>query len=190
MKKKRFKILSIVCLLLSVSLVVTIVSLGAAKSDVALLEAQVAELGEKNKQLEELTQSLRNQLTVAALPHSGDFPAESYCTLYVDNWSVSGDVLNIDAYAQAFLTSPMSFTSKIEIWKDDTVLISRSIVLEPGESSSVYEAAASVQFDLPQLAEGEEIELWLMVAPTAGTPLFSCAAGWYLDNGQLMLIAG
>lgn len=188
MKKKVSLIFPVICILLIAALVVSFLQLKSVKGDVKELEKQVKELAEENQQLSSINLAL--QLQVDSLTASpADLP-DSYCSLFVDSWSVKNNMLTVDGLAQAVFLDHTNFTAKIEIWKDNEVLSSQNISLTTGGADAVYEGAVSVKFEIPQIEAGEELELWLMVAPENGTPLFSCGAGWYLENGQMMIIAG
>lgn len=189
MKKKISIIFPVISLLLAAALAVSVFALISVKSDVAALEQQVLKLTEDKQQLEALNRLLQMQ-TSAPAENGEAITEEPYCTMYVDSWSLENNLLTVDTFAQAYLPAGGDFIAKAEIWKDDQVLTSQSIVLEPGESVSSYEASATVKFDMSELLHHEEFELWLMVAPANGSPLFYCAGGWYLENGQLMVIAG
>ena len=189
MKKKISIIFPIISLLLAAALAFSVFALVSVKSDVAALEQQVLELTEEKQQLEALNRLLQMQTRVSG--ENGETAVEEpYCIMYVDSWNLENNLLTVDTFAQAYLPAGGDFISKVEVWKDDAVLTSQSIVLEPGESASSYEASATVKFDMSELLHHEEFELWLMVAPAGGTPLFYCAGGWYLENDQLMVIAG
>jgi len=192
MKKKRNLPLLIVCLLLLAALIGSLFLLRSAKEDVKQLEAQILELGEKNQQLSALNQALQTQLD-SSLSQSGPaavYIEEDYCTLVVDSWSVSGNVLTADTFAQAIFIGDPEFTAKIELWRGDAVVSSHPVTLSPSEASNVYEGKVSVSFEMPEIPEGEELQLWLMVEPEGRTAVFTYAAGWYLENGQWMLISG
>ena len=193
MKKKIFLIFPIICILLAIALVVSVFQIRSAKSDVKELEKQIAELAEENQQLESINLALQIQVDSLTGTSSG-FPGvssdSSYCALFLDSWNLKNNVLTAEGLAQAVFDEHTDFTAKIEIWKNDEVLSSQDISLTTGGADPVYEAAVSVAFEIPELAPEEELELWLMVAPETGTPMFACGAGWYLENGQMMIVAG
>ena len=189
MKKKISIIFPIISLVLAAALAFSVVTLFSLKSDVTALEKQVLKLTEEKQQLEALNRLLQMQTSVPA-ENGESTAADPYCIMYVDSWNIENDLLTVDAFAQAYLPDAGEFISKVEVWQNDVVLTSHSIVLEPGETLSSYEASVTVKFDMPDVADGEEIQLWLMVAPANDAPLFYCAGGWYLENGQLLTIAG
>ena len=186
MKKKIPVIFPILCILLVLALAVSFLRLRSVQSDVAELEKQIAELAAENQQLSSINLALQLQVDSLTDTPSGD----SYCSLFVDSWSVKNNILSVQGLAQAVFPRHLDFTAKIEIWKNDEVLSSQDISLTTDGADPVYESQVTVKFEIPEVAPGEELELWLMVAPESGTPLFSCGAGWYLENSQMMIIAG
>ena len=190
MKKKISVFFPILCLILIAALVVSFFLLRAAKSDVAALEKQITKLTAENQQLSSINLALQIQVDSLTADPSDISADGSYCSLFVDSWTVKNNTLTVDGFAQAVFADHVNFDAKLEIWKDDEVLSSQDITLTTDGADSIYEANVSVKFEIPQISPEEELELWLMVAPAGGTPLFSCGAGWYLENGQLMIIAG
>ena len=89
-----------------------------------------------------------------------------------------------------FLTAPAAFSARLELWKGDAVYSSQPVTLNATEADTVFEANLSTSFRIPELSSGEELQLWLMVEPEGSEALFACAAGWYLENGELMIITG
>lgn len=191
MKSKTNTILMIVCVILCAALLVSVFALRSAKADVKELQVQLLELTEENDQLSNLNQGLRLQLDNLFLSGSANtYYEEDYCALLVDDWSVTEGVLSFDAFAQLFLTAPVDFTARLELWRGDTVFDAQQVTLKETEASTVFEANLSASFDIPEIKDGEELQLWLMVEPEGGEALFACAAGWYLENGDLMIITG
>ena len=117
-------------------------------------------------------------------------PDRYYCTLVIDTWTAHDGKLDVSTFAQATLPEGMEATAQIELWKDSTVLESQPITLGAGEGEGICEADVSVTFDLPEIAVDEELQLWLTIDVDGAQALFSCAGGWYLEDGQLMLITG
>lgn len=192
MKNKASVFLLILCVLLCAALAVSVLSLRSARSDVAQLEAQLLELAEEKAQLDNLNQTLRFQLDSYFLSQSGSnvYIEEDYGSLMVNSWSVTDGVLAVDALAEVFLTAPADFTASIELWRGEAVVASQPVTLNPTEADTVFEAELSVSFALPRIADGEELQLCLMVQPAAGDAFFAYGAGWYPENGELAIITG
>jgi len=191
MKKKHTLPLLIVCAVLAVALVVSLLMLGSARKDAAELEAQILKLTKENDELDNLNQALRLQLDSLYLGGSANpYFEEAYCALLVDEWTAEDGTLQFDAFAQVFLTAPAAFSARLELWKGDAVYSSQPVTLNATEADTVFEANLSTSFRIPELSSGEELQLWLMVEPEGSDALFACAAGWYLENGELMIITG
>ena len=194
MKLKTPTLFLIICLILATALLLSVISLVSAKSDVAALEEQIRTLEDQNHQLTALNQTLQAQIdaqsnmiqTVVDPVDTEDF----YCTLVVDTWEVKDSTLTVHTFAQAVLAESVKSNAQIELWRGETVLASQPIALDLGEADGVFEADASVSFELPEIEADEELQLWLMVEPAGSDALFACGAGWYLEDGQLMIITG
>ena len=193
MKKKSSVLSLIICLALSAALAVSLLTLRSVRSDLAELETALAKLTAENEQLDNLNQTLKLQLDNYFLSQAGSpgtYVEEDYCSLIVDDWSAEGNVLSFDTLAQVFLTVPTDFTAKIELWRGESVYASQPVTLNPTEAATVFEAQLSSSFEIPQIDAGEELQLCLLVETAQGNTFFAYAAGWYLENGQLMIITG
>ena len=192
MKKKRNLPLLIINLLLLAALAVSLFFLHAVKADLKVLQVQLLELTEENAQLSNLNYALQLQLDNQFLQDSGasSYVEEDYCALMIAQWSAQDGVLTFDAQAEVFLTAPAEITARLELWRGDAVYASQPITLTKADSDTAYQTALTASFQLPQIAEGEELQLWLMVETDTGNTLFACAAGWYLEDGQLAMITG
>ena len=192
MKKKRNLPLLILNLLLLAALAVSLFFLHAAKADLKVLKVQLLELTEENARLNNLNYALQLQLDNQFLQDSGasSYVEEDYCALMLAQWSEQDGILSFDAQAEVFLTAPAEITARLELWRGDAVYDSQPITLTKADSDTAWQTALSASFSIPQIAEGEELQLWLMVETDTGNTLFACAAGWYLENGQLAMITG
>lgn len=192
MKKKRNLPLLIINLLLLAALSVSLFFLYDTKSDLAVLQAQLLELTDENARLNNLNYALQLQLDNQFLQDSGasTYVEEDYCALMIAQWSAQDGILSFDAQAEVFLTTPAEITARLELWRGDAVYDSQPVTLTKADSDTAYQTALTASFQLPQIAEGEELQLWLMVETDTGKMLFACAAGWYLENGQLAMITG
>lgn len=191
MKNKTSVIMLIVCVILCSALLFSLFSLRAVKSDVSALETQIRVLADENDRLSNLNQALRLQLDSIFLSgSSGTYVEEDYCSLLVDSWSEEDGILSFDAFAQVFLTVPVDFTARLELWRGDSVFSAQPVTLNETEAATVFEGNLSNSFEIPEISDGEELQLWLMVEPADGTPLFACAASWSMEDGSLMIITG
>lgn len=175
MKTKKSAILVIVCLLLAAALALSVFALVAAKKQVAALEEE--------------NHALKAQIENMSVTYDW-LPEETYCTLVVADWSVSGNVLTANTFAQAVLADPAVSDARIELRRGETVLDSQSVTFGSGDAPGIYEVDASVTFDFPEIGADEELQLWLVVESESAGLLDSCGGGWYHENGEWMLITG
>ena len=177
MKKKTLTLVLIICAVLAVVLV-SVIALTSANNDTPAPEVDDV--------------SVQNQPE----NNPGQDPLEVLdsnnpdCALILNDWKVQDNVLTIDAFAQAFLPGVENFEARIDFWKNDTVLESNALTLNPGEGTDSYEAEVAVDFAVPELGADEELQVWLIVELGDTDVVYSCGAGWYAENGQLMLITG
>ena len=198
MKKNALTITLILCAVLAAALLLTGISLVTAKAEIKDAQAQIQFLTAQVQALEQQNQSLQAQpdnQTTAVPPvqtQTSTVDAEDfYCTLVIDDWTVQNGILAVDAFAQAYLDTNIKSTAQIELWRGDAVLETQEILLDIGEAEGMFEAdIVGAAFTLPEITAGEELQLWLMVKPSGSDALFSCGAGWYLEDGQLMIITG
>lgn len=191
MKKKRRQPLLIPCILLALALVVSLFFLLRARSDVKELEEALLELTEEKAATDNLNEALRIQLDSYFLGvPNGAYLEEDYCSLLVDDWSENNGKLNVDTFAQVFFAVPTDFSAKLELRHGDTVISSQNVTLNPTEADTVFEAGLSTSFDVPDLSSGEELQLCLMIEPANGNSFFAYAAGWLLEDGNLVIITG
>lgn len=176
MKKNTLTITLIVCAVVAAILLLAMILLIPSKPDDAAQNVQ--------------TQPTQPQLTE---PENAVNPMDMedyYCTLVIDTWSAENGKLTVGTFAQAVLPEDFDYTAQIELWKNNAVLSSEPITMGAGEDKGICEADVTVTFDLPEIAVDEELQLWLTVDVDGAQALFSCGGGWYLEDGQLMLITG
>lgn len=178
MKQKSLTISLLVCAVLAAALLLSVVALISAKSEISALEDQVHALSAQ------LDAASNQTVSVNAIPE-GD-----YCTLIIEKWSAENGILTVDALAQAALPANTNAQARIELWDKTDILSSQPFTLDARKELGIYEAETTVQFELPKMDEGDELQLWLIVEPEGGLDIFSCGAGFYLEDGQVMIIAG
>lgn len=182
MKIKTNKLYLIICAVLAAALLLSIIGFFVARSDAKELEEEVAALLDENQQLKLLNQALEAQVGVWE-------NNETYCELSVGEWSEKNGSLNVSAYAQAFLPAGAQVNARLELWHGPDVIGSEPVTLAPGEGGA-YEAEVSASFKVPSLKEDEELQLWLVIDSDSFNTISFCGAGWYEENGQLLVIAG
>lgn len=186
MSKKGYWIIIVISVILAVAVLLSAGALIAARNEIAELSTQMQVLQEEN-------QALRLQISYENAfwtPIQTEADREYYCTLVVDRWGIEDDNLTVHTFAQAALEESIKFTARLELRNGNTIVSSQPITLDIGEADGIFEADVSATFQIPEISENEELQLWLAVEPAGGTELFACGAGWYLENGQLLLISG
>jgi len=183
MKTKKISIHLIVCAVLAVALLLSVIGFFSARADVKELEAEVLILAEENQQLKLLNQALQSQFNMQD-------DTEIYCELSVGDWSEKDGTLTGTAYAQAFLPIGAQSTARIELWHGPDVVGSEPVALDPDAVGGFCEAEASFSFKIPTLQADEDLQLWLVIDSDSFNTISSCGAGWYEENGQLLVIAG
>ena len=181
MKKNTLTICLIIFVILAAALLLSVVGLVSAKSEVNALNDLIQTLEKENEALK--AQMLANPVQVGSTD-------ESYCTLMVDTWTKDADTLTVVSFAQAILPENTTFSAQMELRVDSVVVASQPVILNPGEADGIFEANVSASFQTPEIGANEQLQLWLVVEPTGYDALSACGADWYVENGQLMLIAG
>ena len=176
MKQKSLKITLIICAVLAAVLLLAIVLISAKPEN--------AVHGDGNE-------TLNPQQNSSSVHHgSPAFTDRDYCTLAIDKWGEENGILTIDVFAQAVITGDVTASARIELWKNDDVLAAHPVTLGDGEAANVYESEVSVQFEIPEMNTEDELQLWFIVELSDDTVLFSSDASFYLENGELMIMAG
>jgi hypothetical protein len=191
MRTKRRQQLLIPCILLAVALLISLFFLFLAHREIKELDEALQIVTEQKEATDNLNKALRIQLDSYFLGIPGsNYVEEDYCALLVDNWSESKGTLKLDTFAQVFFTAPTDFTAKLELWRGEAVVATEVVTLNPTEAETVFEANLSTTFDIPTLSADEELQLCLMIEPANGNSFFAYAAGWQLENDNLVIITG
>ena len=174
MKKKTLNISLIICVLLAVALLVSLIFLVRAYSQIDALTAQVEQLQ---------AQSQAGQL------HDGVLDEDGYFTFIADAWETTGDKLMVSAYAYAELPAGSDYPATLQLRLGSEVVASQPVTLTQGEADGIFEADLEASFQLPTLGSEDLLQLWLVVDTGSGTRS-ACGAEWYMEGTELMLIAG
>ena len=177
MKKKTLTLILIICAVLAVVLV-SVMALSAANKNVSAPEGAGSSV--QSQQGNASTQDPA-QVLDSTRPN---------CILILNDWNVTDNVLTIDAFGQAYLPDAEQFEARIDFWKNNDVLESRPITLNPGEGTDSYEAEIAGDFEIPELGADDQLQIWLIVELGQMDVVYSCGASWYSEDGQLMLITG
>lgn len=122
----------------------------------------------------------------------------AYCNLVVGEWYVRDDMLTLEAcYAHIHTpqlgSSTEAYTAvRIVLKHGDEVLAEEAISpAETEEGSGSYTCEVTdIVFALPDLPEGDQVDLWLEATLSSGQVLTSCAATWYAMPGGFSMAAG
>lgn len=188
MKTKTLKISQILCIVLAAALLLTVVLLIGAKSEVSDLEKEVQAL---NEQVQSLHAQL-NSHSVSVVPGTDNVEEDGdYSTFIIDYWAANDGMLTVSSSVYVGMFSDELSGARVELWRGDAVVQSIPLALAEGEAEDVYEAVLTdVTFTIPQIDSTEELQLWLVVESANGNPVFTCGAGWYLEGDELMLVSG
>lgn len=122
----------------------------------------------------------------------------TYCNLVPEDWTAADGTLTISAchiqvqLPQLSVSDSLSCESaKLVLCRGAEALESLDVTLAPGEGSRSYEASAeNTAFSLPELVDGDDLELWLEVTLSDGQDLSVCGGSWFFAEGQLQMVAG
>lgn len=146
-----------------------------------------------------------SEATTLASPENPVYPElvnladalSAYCNLVVGEWYVKDDVLTLETGNASIHTSQLTGSdgeytdARLVLKHGDEILaetpISPAATDEPGSfACSITDAA----FPLPDLPEGEAVDLWLEVTLSDGQQLTTCAATWYAMTSGYSMAAG
>lgn len=124
----------------------------------------------------------------------------AYCNMMLDSWVAEGGKLTISlAYLQAQLPRLSESGDMPTITKSRLLLVYNgedfsdlAVTLEPGEGPGAYELTLSGG-DLgwpTELAEGDNLDLYLEVELSDGGKLTTMGGSWYYGDGGLDLVVG
>lgn len=176
MKKNLTSVIALVCALLT--LIIALFCLHTLKqtnealsAKIAVLEAQVAQL--------------RPQMEGSAV----ELPDVS-CNLLVDSWSADEKQLTADLFAVAQLEEGLTVSqAQLYLTCGDQSQV-RDIEMSPGEGENSFESnLPGLVFDLPEMEEGSELTLELIVTTTGGRNIHA-RVNWYLEDARLELVSG
>jgi len=122
-----------------------------------------------------------------------------YCHLVMEDFRYEEDTLTaLGCYAQLQLPllssaaqAPEYSRAQLVLCRNGEALSSQTVVLTPGEGSGCFETTVdSMEFAVPALEEGDLLELQLEAVLSDGTTVAASGAGWFRENGELILAVG
>lgn len=161
------------------------------------LEERVAALEGQVAALEARVDALEAENAPPAAPESaGDSDPIAELNLY--DWSFEGDTLTVNgAFARVMQLANSDGTisqigeSRVVLYRNGTELYHETFQLLPGEASDSYELELEFfGFHLPDLAEGDALELQLEITLSDGRSLTAWGGSWDYADGSLLMIAG
>lgn len=122
----------------------------------------------------------------------------AYCAMMVEDSTVEDGVLTITAgYAQVQL--PRIGQSKDAVKAVDAELVLRAagsevsrcdLELKAENETTLTGEVIGLTFDLPEMEDDEQLELWMEVTLSDGQTLFTTGGSWYYNGGELFLVVG
>ena len=168
-----------------------------ADGKLAYLEEQMLLLQDRVSALEAENAQLRLQLNELAnqkveLPQIEEY--DPIAELMPYDWQYEAQTLTIDgAFARVMALGPnqAADSCRLLLYRNDMLLVSRSLTLLPGEASNSLELELEpMVFDLSSLADGDILTMELEVVLSDGTQLQAQGGSWEVAEGNLMMIAG
>lgn len=158
--------------------------------------ATVVDLRNQNIQLQSQIDKLSNRLG-SATESSTYAISDAYCNLLVESFREEGVNLILDkGYVQ--LHMPQATTDCLTVRRAELVLMmdgsemyQQDITLQEGEGEGGYETVLkNISLPLPEMTEENQLDLVVEVTFSDGQSLRSPSASWYVEDGQLLLVAG
>ena len=190
--RKQSNLITILTLICSVcSLILSLMAFIRADNT-----ATVVDLRKQNIQLQSQIDKLSNRLG-SATESSTYAISDAYCNLLVESFREEGVNLILDkGYVQ--LHMPQATTDCLTVRRAELVLMmdgsemyQQDITLQEGEGEGGYETVLkNVSLPLPEMTEENQLDLVVEVTFSDGQSLRSPSASWYVEDGQLLLVAG
>lgn len=123
----------------------------------------------------------------------------TYGNIIVDNWTSDEAVLTLSSgFIQVQLPRIATSGTKAQLQQANLVfqlngseIQRRAVDLPAGEGEGSYELAfQDIQFDIPEMENDYQLDLWLMVTLTDGTEISSSGGSWYHSDDGLMMVVG
>lgn len=143
---------------------------------------------------------------LVASPDNGAYPQfvnladsmSAYCNLVLGEWIVLDGRLTLDTchlHVQLPLLStqdaPSSINVRLILRYNNETFESYDIALMPGEGQAGYEASPEeLSFSLPDLAEGEEVDLWIEADLPGGEVIRNTGGSWTATSDGFVMAAG
>ena len=121
----------------------------------------------------------------------------AYCNLFVEDWAQEdGKLILTTGYAQVQLPRIGSRTvdyqsSELVLKLGDSELQRVPVEMPAGEAEGSYEMVLeNIQFDMPEIQEAQQLDLWLEVKLGSDKSLTYNGCSWFYADGVLTLAVG
>lgn len=193
------------------NMLISVIAVACALLALILSLVVLSSLGDVNARLEALTtENLRLQEQIGHVP-SQTQPQDPYqwetpivgasSQLMVTAWeSENGQLVLTEGYAMVTLPStgldgnmPSIQSSRLAMRLDQSLqeYAGTPVSLISQEDPTVFETSLKeVALPLPELADGQMVDVWLEVVLSDGQTLVSLPASWYMVDGVLELVVG
>lgn len=121
-----------------------------------------------------------------------------YCTLFAEDFRYHEDALTVIGCQLALQLPRLSSDTGLDYERSQLVLVrndnaesSQTVVLEPaGTPGSLIQTLDEVTFTVPELEDGDLLELWLEAVLSDGTVITVSGASWFCEDGELIYAVG
>lgn len=120
------------------------------------------------------------------------------CMLNIFEWHAAAGMLILDAGSAEVQLPTLTATgeaavctgARLALVLDGTELESRTLTLPQGEENTLLIGVNGMEFAMPELEEGSQLELTLEVTLSDGQVLSHCGSSWYVFDGELIQAVG
>ena len=123
----------------------------------------------------------------------------AYGNLVVESWYGADDKLNITSgYVQVQMPQIAAESGQI-VYSDASLVLQLNgqevsrlpLDLPEGEGEGSYELVLTdAAFDMPEMADSDQLELWLEVTLSSGEQILTSGGSWFYSDGELLLAVG
>lgn len=122
----------------------------------------------------------------------------AYCAMMVEDSAAADGVMTITAgYAQVQLprigrsAEPVKAIGAELVLRAEGSEVSRcDLELQAEDETTLTGEIIGLTFDLPEMEDDEQLELWMEVTLSDGQTLFTTGGSWYCNGGELFLVVG
>ena len=120
------------------------------------------------------------------------------CTLTIEHWEIAEGKLALDSGSMeirlpAMIGSgePVSCTGiSLVLLRDGEELSRKNVMVPQSDDSSLSIPLSATSFEIPEVAEGSQLDLWLEVVLSDGQVLTHSGSSWFCFEGELVQAVG